>query len=100
MTAVGGGQLFLRHTEERDRNDKNAKSTSHLILHAEFPPILPAAFCLRNRFMVLKSRTHLSNEFILNTEAKLEFFIASVTSYNKSGYSFVPASNLEKDLSY
>lgn len=100
MSAVGGGHLSLRHTEERDHNDKNAKSMSHLILHAEFPPILPAAFCLRNRFMVLKSRTHLSNEFILNTEAKLEFFIASVTSYNKSGYSFIPASSLEKDLSY
>lgn len=100
MSAVGGGHLSPRHTEERDRNDKNAKSKSHLILHAEFPPILPAAFCLRNRFMVLKSRTHLSNEFILNTEAKLEFFIASVAFYNKSGYSFVPASSLEKDLSY
>lgn len=100
MSAVGGGYLSLRHTEERDSDDKNAKSRSHLILHAEFPPILPATFCLRNRFMVLKSRTHLSNEFILNTEAKLEFFIASVTSYNKSGYDFVPASSLEKVASY
>lgn len=99
-SAAGGGHVLLGRTAEGDRNDENAKSMYHLILHAESPPTLPATFYLWNRFMVLKSRTHSSNEFILNTEAKLEFFIASVTFYNESGYSFVPTSSLEQVLSY
>lgn len=35
MSAIDGGHLLLKHTGEEDRNEKNAKSTYHLILLAE-----------------------------------------------------------------
>lgn len=92
--SAASGHLLLRHIVGGGHNDKNAKSMYPL--HAESPPSLPATFYLWNRFMVLKSKTHSSNEFILNTEAKLEFFVASVIFYNKFGYSFVPTSVWKK----
>lgn len=50
--------------------------------------------------MVLKNRTNSSNEFILNTEAKLAVFFASMTFYNESVCGFVHTFSLEKDRSY
>ena len=88
------------HTLERGSHEKHAEGMYHLILYAEPPPTLPATFYLRNRFMVLKNKANSSNEFILNTEAKLAVFFASVTFYNESGYGFVSTFSLEKDRSY
>ena len=94
--ATDGGHVLLTHWRG-GHSEKHAEGMYHLILYAEPPPTLPATFYLRNRFMVLKNKANSSNEFILNTEAKLAVFFASVTFYNESGYGFVPTFSLEKD---
>lgn len=67
----------------RGYNYVKVKSIYYFIFYVEFLLISLVIFYLWNRFMVLKSRIYLLNEFILNIEIKLKFVIVFVIFYDE-----------------